>query len=202
MLHPVIKKALATKRKFLKRLKKLVPAEFDRQSRYETAVERQKQYLNRLSKILTVIVKEYDRAVAIQSNVDFEYLHKLSMQKLYCIAAGGGRWNNGVWVPNTSTYNDEVQMLVERFFERRFRGTSRTGYSKWAVKPITLLKFNSTIIELLRYIQENNPQQFYIISQFLVEETDDFDKDIIFTIESDVDEEVLDELRDAILECV
>lgn len=186
----------------MKRLKKLDPADFDRPARYEAAVERQSQYLKRLTKILSVIVKEYDRAISIQYNLDFEYLHQISMQKLYCIAAGGGKWNNGKWTPITSAHNDEVQMLVERFFERRFRGTQRTGYSKWAVKPVEKLRFNSMMIELLRYIHENNPQQFCVISQFLVEETDDFEKDIIFSIEPDVDEDALEELRDAILECV
>lgn len=200
--HPAIEKALKLKKKFMNRLRKLDPADFDRPARYEAAVERQSQYLKRLTKILSVIVREYDVAISVQSHLDFEHLHKISMQKLYCIAAGGGKWINGKWVPITSAHNDEVQMLVERFFERRFRGTQKTGYSKWAVKPVEKLRFNSIVIELLRYIHDNNPQQFHFISQFLIDESDDFDKEIIFDVESDVDENTLDEIRDAILRSV
>lgn len=81
-------------------------------------------------------------------------------------------------------------------------GLKKLVIPKWAVKPVEKLKFNSIVIELLRYIHENNPQQFHFISQFLIDESDDFDKEIIFDVESDVDENTLDEIRDAILRSV
>lgn len=206
--HPEQVKARKVKEKFINRLIPPVRADYDRQDRYNAALKKQMRYLGAITKILVMLVKEHSKAKVKQevlNELGHEYLHELSMTKLYCIAAGGGKYVPRVegdysevyLIPNSSTYNEEVKMLVEGFFSQRFRGTNRTGASKWTPKETPRL--NKSVVELLNIIHEAHEASFHVISAFLVDENEDDTKEIIFETTEDVPEEELLKLRDALL---
>ena len=220
----VAKKAEAVRNRFLNRLIPPNRAEFDRESRYEVAKQKQLRFLNAITRILVILVKDYrkfkileehrnnlirylkENSEPVPSKFLDESVHEISMTKLYCIAAGGGKMvprdaadplSELYLIPITSTYNEEVKMLVEQFFFQKFRGTNLTGASKWVARPEP--RFNSSVIELLALIHDQFESSFAVISEFLVSETKDLDKEFAFTTTSDVSPELLLKLRDVLL---
>ena len=219
----VSKKAEAVRKRFVSRLTPPNRADFDREARYEAAKQKQVRYLGAITKVLVLLVKEHSRAIIRKNyqeeaakkdpNLPKEYLHTISMTKLYCIAAGGGKYiakkkddySEVNLVPLTSTYNDEVRMLVEAFFVQAFRGTNLTGSSQW--QPREIPRFDSAVVELLKAIETNYPKSFIVIGAFLFAkkelalEGEDFldgKEEVIFEA-VDVPEKELLELRDALL---
>lgn len=219
----VSKKAEAVRQRFVSRLTPPNRADFDREARYEAAKQKQVRYLGAITKVLVLLVKEHSRAIIRKNyqeeaakkdpNLPKEYLHTISMTKLYCIAAGGGKYiakkkddySEVNLVPLSSTYNDEVRMLVEAFFVQAFRGTNLTGSSQW--QPREIPRFNSAVVELLKAIETNYPKSFIVIGAFLFAkkelalEGEDFldEKEEVIFEAVDVPEKELLELRDALL---
>ena len=219
----VSKKAETVRQRFISRLTPPNRDDFDREARYLAAKQKQIRYLGAITKVLVLLVKEHSKALILKKYKEElakedprqpkEHLHTISMTKLYCIAAGGGKYiakkkddySEVNLVPLTSTYNDEVRMLVEAFFTQTFRGTNLTGSSKW--QPRDIPRFNSAVVELLKEIENNYPKSFVIISAFLsskkesaLEGEDFFDveEEVIFEA-VDVPEKELLDLRDALL---
>lgn len=215
-VHPAILQGKAIRDKIKKRLEIPNRADFDREARYKDAVNKRELYLKRITKVLIVILREYDRAKAKQQvltemgrlAVGEEFYHVISLTKLYVIMAGGGKFvprsktnPELTLIPNSSTYNEETKMLVECFFEQRLRGNNINGSSKWVAKDVP--KFGDEIIALLNKIHDDNKSSFDIIKQYLIDdggEDPDY-QDVVFDVMEKVDVDELNKLYEAILGC-
>lgn len=207
-LHPAIIQGQNIRAKMIKHLTAPKREDYDREQRFQAALRKHRDYVARLTKVIVIVIREHIRACAkAELYPNTEFLHSICLTKLYCIMAGGGRYVQRSAddptmriVPLSSTYNDDVRIIVEAFFDHRLRGTNRTGSSKWTPKQVP--KFGSEFILSLLLIYEENKAKFDVILEFLKKSDSDeegiFEDEFIFEISETVSEQISERLLNVI----
>ncbi len=208
-LHPAIVAGKLARSKMLKHLSIPNREDYDREERYIKAVKKHHDYMERLTKVIIIVIRDYLRAVEkaklMKELQGTELLHTICLTKLYCIMAGGGTYKaksstNPEFriIPISSTHNDDVKLIVESFFDFRLRGNSIKGSSKWTPKETP--KFGSELILSLLTIYEENRRQFDVILNFLKKHDDEtiFEDTFIFELSETVSDELAIQLKQTI----
>lgn len=207
-VHPAILQGQKARSKMIKHLTTPQRENFDRADRFEKALNKHRNYVNRLIKVMVIVIREHVRACAkAEMNPDVEFIHTICLTKLQCIMAGGGKYIQRSAddptmriTPLSSAHNDDVRIIVEAFFDFRLRGNNIHGSSKWTPKQTP--KFGSEIILSLLLIYEENKAQFDVILEFLKKNDSDeegiFEDEFIFEISETVSEQISERLLNVI----